>query len=227
MRAWLRGAVTVLGIAAATGFAAGAGRRDLNVLLVTVDTLRADRVGCYGYAGAKTPTLDRLAAGGVRFADTYAQVPLTLPSHCSIMTGTYPIDHLVRNNGTYALGPDVPTLASLLKARGYATGAFVASFTLDSRFGLARGFDVYDDAVREEGAMKSFRSERPAGDVLRAFLPWFERNRGRKFFAWVHFYDPHLPYAPPPPFAAAPCSAISAAAAIACLLQAAIIRRGR
>ncbi len=186
-----------------SGPAAGGGRRDLNVLLITIDTVRADRLGCYGYAGAGTPNLDRLAAEGVRFANTYAQVPLTLPSHCSIMTGTYPLDHLVRNNGTYALGPGLPTLAGLLKAQGFRTGAFVASFTLDSRFGLARGFDVYDDDVQGGEALKSFRSERRGEAVLAALAPWLETNRGERFFAWAHFYDPHLPYAPPPPFDAA------------------------
>jgi choline-sulfatase len=180
--------------------AVAAGRRDRNVLLITIDTVR---IGCYGYAGAKTPNLDRLAADGVRYADAYAQVPLTLPSHCSIMTGTYPLDHGVRNNGSYSLGPDLPTLAGTLKARGYKTAAFVASFTLDSRFGLARGFDVYDDGFEDGEAMKSFRSERRAGAVFDVFSPWLEGVRGDRFFAWLHFYDPHLPYDPPAPFDAA------------------------
>lgn len=182
------------------GPAAGAVRRDLNVLLITIDTVRADRLGCYGYVGAGTPNLDRLSAEGVRFSNAYAQVPLTLPSHCSIMTGTYPLDHRVHNNGTYSLGPGFPTLAALLKARGYRTAAFVASFTLDSRFGLDRGFDLYDDNVQGAEAMKSFRSERNAGAVLAALAPWLERNPGERFFTWAHFYDPHLPYAPPPPY---------------------------
>ena len=200
MRSIGRTSALVLALTLISGPSAGAVRRDLNVLLITIDTIRADRLGCYGYAAAGTPNLDRLAAEGVRFANAYAQVPLTLPSHCSIMTGTYPPDHLVRNNGTYSLGPGLPTLAGTLKARGYATAAFVASFTLDSRFGLARGFDLYDDGVQGAEALKSFRSERDAGAVLAALGPWIEKNRGERFFGWAHFYDPHLPYAPPPPF---------------------------
>jgi len=197
-------ALIILALSVFSGQAAeaalAAGGRDLNVLLITIDTVRADRLGCYGYAGAGTPNLDRLAAEGVRFANAYAQVPLTLPSHCSIMTGTYPPDHGVRNNGAYSLGPELPTLAGLLKVRGYRTAAFVASFTLDSRFGLDRGFDLYDDSVQGGEALKSFRSERDAGAVLAALSPWLEGNRGERFFGWAHFYDPHLPYAPPPPF---------------------------
>lgn len=195
-----RSPALILALALSVEPAAGAVRRDLNVLLITIDTVRADRLGCYGYAGARTPNLDRLAAEGVRFANVYAQVPLTLPSHCSIMTGTYPPDHRVRNNGSYSLGPDLPTLAGLLRAKGYRTAAFVASFTLDSRFGLARGFDLYDDNVQGEEVLKSFRSERDAGAVLAALAPWLQGNRGERFFGWAHFYDPHLPYAPPPPF---------------------------
>jgi arylsulfatase A-like enzyme len=195
-----RSPALVLALALSVEPVAGAVRRDLNVLLITIDTVRADRLGCYGYAAAGTPNLDRLAAEGVRFANAYAQVPLTLPSHCSIMTGTYPVDHFVHNNGTYSLGPDRPTLAGLLKARGYKTAAFVASFTLDSRFGLARGFDLYDDNVQGGEALKSFRSERDAGAVLAALAPWLEENSGERFFGWAHFFDPHLPYSPPPPF---------------------------
>lgn len=204
MRSMGPGPAILLALSVFSGRAAGAapapGGRDLNVLLITIDTVRADRLGCYGYAGAGTPNLDRLAAEGVRFANAYAQVPLTLPSHCSIMTGTYPPDHGVRNNGTYSLGPNLPTLAGLFKARGYRTAAFVASFTLDSRFGLARGFDLYDDDVQGGETLKSFRSERDAGAVLDALSPWLEGSRGERFFGWAHFYDPHLPYAPPPPF---------------------------
>jgi arylsulfatase A-like enzyme/Flp pilus assembly protein TadD len=195
-----RSPALILALALSVEPAAGTVRRDLNVLLITIDTVRADRLGCYGYAGAGTPNLDRLAAEGVRFANVYAQVPLTLPSHCSIMTGTYPVDHFVHNNGAYSLGPDLPTLAALLKGEGFKTAAFVASFTLDSRFGLARGFDLYDDNVQGGEALKSFRSERDAGAVLAALTPWLEENSGERFFGWAHFFDPHLPYAPPPPF---------------------------
>jgi arylsulfatase A-like enzyme len=170
------------------------------VLLITIDTTRADRVGCYGYAPAKTPHIDALAARGVRFAQAYSPVPLTLPAHCSILTGEYPFVHRVRNNGFYLLSPEQVTLAEILKARGFSTSAFVASFTLDSRFGLAQGFDLYDDTFDRREALKSFRSERTADHVASAFLDWIERNGQKRFFSWVHFFDPHLPYSPPSPF---------------------------
>jgi arylsulfatase A-like enzyme/Flp pilus assembly protein TadD len=172
----------------------------LNVLLITLDTTRADRLGCYGYAEARTPHLDDLARGGVLFADAYCPVPMTLPSHASIFTGLYPFHHGVHNNGTYVLGPDPATLAEALKGRGYETAAFTASFSVDSRFGLDRGFDVYDDTFDEDSPIKAVNSERRAEDVTAAFASWFERRSGDRFFAWVHFFDPHLPYDPPPPY---------------------------
>src|SRR5947207_2566675 len=116
--------------------------RGANILLVTIDTLRADRVGAYGSAANLTPTLDRLASEGLRFAHTYAHVPLTLPSHASLLTGSYPTAHGVHDNGTFELG-DVPTVASALHSAGYRTAAFVGAFVLDARFGLNRGFDLY------------------------------------------------------------------------------------
>ncbi|MBN1225265.1 MAG: sulfatase-like hydrolase/transferase [Candidatus Aminicenantes bacterium] len=174
--------------------------RDLNVLLITLDTTRADRLGCYGYEGAETPNLDKLAADGVMFAEAYSPVPLTLPAHCSLFTGTYPPYHRVRNNGFYYLSRENVTLAEILKERGFRTAAFVSSFTVDSRFGLAQGFDVYDDTFQTEEALKNFRSERRAEDVFMSFSKWIENHSDRRFFSWVHFYDPHLPYAPPSPF---------------------------
>ena len=171
-----------------------------NILLLTVDTTRADRLGCYGYAAAKTPHIDSLAACGVRFANAYSPVPLTLPSHASILTGKYPFAHGVRNNGSYKLPPEELTLAEILKSRGFVTSAFVASFTLDSRFGTAQGFDSYDDTFDSREALKTFRSERTADRVSSSFLKWLGENRGKRFFSWVHFFDPHLPYSPPEPF---------------------------
>jgi arylsulfatase A-like enzyme/Tfp pilus assembly protein PilF len=173
----------------------------LNVILITLDTTRADRLGCYGYAGAVTPNLDALARKGVRFAKAYAQVPLTLPSHTSIMTGLNPYAHGVHNNGTYALPPGTPTLAQTLKAQGYRTAAFTASFSVDSRFGLDLGFDLYDDDIQPGSPFKSVNGERRAEQVLQVFEPWFEKNAGGPdpFFAWIHFFDPHLPYNPPSP----------------------------
>ncbi len=173
---------------------------DLNVLLVTLDTTRADRIGCYGYEKAKTPALDYLAAKGVRFKNTYCQVPLTLPSHSSLMTGTYPVAHHVHNNGFYSLSPDFETLAEVLKARGFNTAAFVSSFSVDSRFGLDQGFDDYDDSFLTDEYVKSFQSERTADKTSASFWSWLEKNSRQKFFCWLHYYDPHLPYRPPSPF---------------------------
>jgi arylsulfatase A-like enzyme/Tfp pilus assembly protein PilF len=174
----------------------------LNVLLVTLDTTRADRIGCYGYAGAKTPTLDDLAANGVRFANTYCQAPLTAPSHSSLFTSTYPLSHGVHDNGFYSLAPEFETLAEILKNRGFKTAAFISSFSLDSRFGLDQGFDSYDDTFEYEEFLKSFRSERTADKTSASFWKWLDENSGERFFCWLHYFDPHLPYSPPPPFRA-------------------------
>ena len=172
----------------------------LNVLLVTMDTTRADRLGCYGYKRAETPNLDNLAARGVEFLNVYCQAPLTTPSHCSILTGTYPLYHRVRNNGSYVLSPALVTLAEVLKDQGFATAAFVSSFTVDSRFGLDQGFEVYDDRFAEAQAFKALNSERKAEKTFEAFSRWLGKNQARTFFCWVHFYDPHLPYDPPAPY---------------------------
>jgi len=173
---------------------------NLNVLLVTLDTTRADRIGCYGYKLAETPNLDWLASGGVRFAKAYCQAPLTLPSHCSLLTGTTPLFHRVRNNGFYYLAADQTTIAEALKEKGFQTAAFVSSFTVDSRFGVDQGFDVFDDDFLETGATKNFTSERKAERVFSAFSRWFDAWSGKKFFCWVHFFDPHIPYNPPSPY---------------------------
>lgn len=172
----------------------------LNILLITMDTTRADRLGCYGYPKAKTPNLDLLAQKGVRFEDVYAQVPLTLPSHCSIMTGTYPAYHNVHNNGTYNLAADQLTQAEVLKDNDFKTAAFVASFSVDSRFGLNQGFDLYDDIFQPGLPFKPPNSERKAEQVFNSFASWLDKNSAGHFFAWVHFFDPHLPYDPPSPY---------------------------
>lgn len=177
----------------------------LNVLLVTLDTTRADRIGAYGYGKGRTPVMDALAAEGVRFAQAQTPVPLTLPAHASIMTGTYPTFHGLRNNGSYFLPPQAETLAEILKGRGYRTSAFVASFILDSRFGLDQGFDLYSDRLDTGGGMKDLQSERPAGEVFADFDAWLSSAGGESpFFCWLHFYDPHLPYEPPEPFKSDP-----------------------
>ncbi len=178
---------------------------ELNLLVVTLDTTRADRIGAYGYADASTPTLDALARRSLRFAAAVSVAPETLPAHCSIFTGRYPYQHGVRLNAEYRLPASETTLAERLRGHGYETAAFVSAFVLDARYGLDQGFDVYDDRV-EAGGGAGFPSgtiERPADRTTDAALAWLEGRRpGRPFFAWVHYFDPHAPYKPPPAAAA-------------------------
>jgi arylsulfatase A-like enzyme/Tfp pilus assembly protein PilF len=169
------------------------------VVLVSIDTLRADHVGCYGARAARTPTLDGLAARGVRFAAAISPVPLTLPSHTSLMTGLDPPHHGVRHNSVFRLAGDVPTVAERMQAAGFATAAFVGAFVLEARFGLDRGFDVYDDRMAGRRSGEVGYAERPADQVVDAALAWLE-DAPPRFFLWVHFYDPHQVYAPPPGF---------------------------
>ncbi|MBI1850916.1 MAG: sulfatase-like hydrolase/transferase [Planctomycetes bacterium] len=174
-----------------------------NFLLVTLDTTRPDALGCYGGKRVETPNLDRLARSGVRFDCAVSAVPLTLPSHATILTGSYPICHGVRNNGTFRLSDKIPTLAERLKAKGFSTGAVVGAFVLDASFGLVRGFDEYDDRMpsREMGR-RAFKAERRAEEVTASALAFLQRqSEDRPFMLWVHYYDPHSPYAPPSPYA--------------------------
>ena len=183
-----------------------------NVLLVTIDTLRWDRLGCYGYSGGATPTLDALARRGTRFETAVAQAPLTAPSHASILTGLTPLRHGVRDNGAFVLPDALPTLASRLKAAGYATAAFISGFPLDHRFGFASGFDTYDDRLpRGAPAVHRSYSERRADATTDRALAWLDEQRarrssqsggpGRPWFMWVHYFDPHAAYEPPGEFA--------------------------
>lgn len=181
----------------------GVGVQDLNVLFLTLDTTRADKLGCYGEPQAATPNLDRLAAGGVRFDQVMAPVPLTLPAHATIFTSTVPPAHGVRDNGGYTLDTRHPTLASVLRRRGgWATGAFVAAFVLDSKWGLDQGFDTYfDDFDLSKYKSASLGDiSRPASEVVDQALPWLDQHASERFFAWLHFYDPHSPYDPPEPY---------------------------
>ncbi len=176
--------------------------RDPNLVLVTLDTVRADHLGCYGDRAAVTPSLDRLAAEGVRFAQASSPVPLTLPSHASLLSGLLPPHHGLRNNGAGALPEGTATLATVLAGGGYRTGAFVGAFVLDRRFGLTRGFEVYDDEVpRDPRAGISLEAERPGREVLDRALAWLGREDPRPFFLWIHLYDAHAPYRPPPAWA--------------------------
>jgi arylsulfatase A-like enzyme/tetratricopeptide (TPR) repeat protein len=173
-----------------------------NVLLVTIDTLRRDRVGAYGGTTGLTPTLDRLAAQGLRYSRATSHVPMTLPAHTSILTGLTPRRHGVHNNVAFRLDERVPTLATMMKAAGYRTGAFVGAFVLDARFGLSRGFDVYDDRLPHASATTFRFAERPAAEVVKPAGDWI-LSGPTPWFAWVHLFDPHAPYEAPPAYRAA------------------------
>lgn len=173
----------------------------LNLLMITLDTTRADRLGAWGGPVGLTPILDDLAKRGIVFERAYAPVPITLPSHASLMTGLYPPEHGLRvNNGVNRLGADIPVLAELLGRHGYRTGAFVGAFVLDSQFGLDRGFEHYDDEmssdhVAADGDAHGHRM-RAGQDVVSASLAWLTGRRREHFFCWVHLFDPHTPYSP-------------------------------
>jgi len=179
-----------------------AAKKKSNVLLITLDTVRADYLSCNGSKKAQTPHLDRLARGGTNFTRARTSVPLTLPAHASIMTGNYPPVHGVRDNGTYRLPDEQLTLAEILDEQGYETAAFIGAFVLDRHFGLAQGFDVYDEGNWGNlNVLEGLAAERSADAVHDAFSSWLKsRTGGRPFFAWVHLYDPHAPYIPPEPF---------------------------
>ena len=173
-----------------------------DVLLVTIDTLRADAPGFAGNRRAATPNLDGLAASGRVFTAAHAHNVVTLPSHANILTGLYPYQHGVRDNSGFRLPTTLPTLATVLRQAGYATGAFVGAYPLDSRYGLDRGFQVYDDRTTQGADETQFvLAERPGNEVVAAALPWWQARRGKPRFAWVHLYDPHARYDPPEPWA--------------------------
>lgn len=178
------------------------GDRAFNVILITVDTLRADRLGCYGFRRIETPTIDFFASRGIRFENCMATTPLTLPSHTSILTGTLPLFHGVRDNGGFIVPPELETLAEVFKGRGYTTAAFVGAYVLDSKWGLDQGFDYYFDRfdLSKFEKISLGTVQRPATEVMDEALRWLEENREKKFFAWIHLYDPHTPYEPPSPF---------------------------
>jgi arylsulfatase A-like enzyme/cytochrome c-type biogenesis protein CcmH/NrfG len=174
----------------------------LNVVLITIDTLRADHLGCYGYKQIKTPNIDNLAAEGARFERAFAVVPVTLPSHSAMLTGTYPMLSGMHDFSGNKLSPLQPTMASVLKQAGYQTGAVIAAAVLDSRFGLNQGFDFYYDHFEfsrlDEANLDEM--ERPGNVVADVALDWLAKNSQKKFFLWMHLYDPHSPYRPPEPY---------------------------
>ena len=183
-------------------FAQAAPPPSTNVVFITIDTLRADHLGCYGYKEIRTPHLDALAADSLRFERAYSSVPVTLPSHTVMFTGTYPTLNGMHDFSGNKLGPNQTTLAAVLKAAGYTTGAVLGSAVLDSRFGLNRGFDFYYDHFDFSRLQESNldEMERPGNAVADQALDWLSKNSQKKFFLWMHLYDPHYPYQPPEPF---------------------------
>jgi arylsulfatase A-like enzyme/Flp pilus assembly protein TadD len=174
-----------------------------DIILITIDTWRADAAGFAGSKSVKTPYLDSLAARGIVFTNAHAHNVITLPSHTNILTGLNPYQHGVRENAGFILDPKYTSVAETLRENGYATGAFVAAFPLDARFGLNQGFDVYDDNYgKGRASIELTMLERPADAVLQAANTWWQSAAGRKRFLWMHLYDPHAPYTPPEPFAA-------------------------
>ena len=181
---------------------AGVRQQDLNVIVLTLDTTRWDRLGAYGDRTAQTPNLDRLAAEGVLFEEAVTSAPLTLPAHSTLFTGLLPTRHGVRDNGGYVLDPKHTTLASILKRAGWDTGAFIGAFVLDGKWGLNQGFDTYHDKfdVSKYKSVSLGDVARIGGEVVDQALPWLEARTDKQFFAWLHFYDAHSPYDPPEPF---------------------------
>ena len=186
----------------ATAQRAATRRTRPNVILITMDTLRADHLGCYGATNAQTPTLDSVAKDGVLFERAFSQVPLTWPSHAAILTGTYPFQNGVQDFTGHPLAPQFRSIAQAFKQAGYATGAVVSSFVLDRSWGLARGFDFYDDAFSAADFQQKDLGlvDRKAGESVTHALDWVKKNQQHAFFLWLHLYDPHSPYDPPEPF---------------------------
>lgn len=181
----------------------GCGRKTPNILILTLDTTRADRLRCYGYQHIETPAINDLARSGTLFEYAYSHIPLTLPAHTSIMSGTVPISHGVIDNGGYKVPDELITLAEIFKDRGYSTGAFISAKVLDAEFNLTQGFDTYnaDDINPQSDKDESLLVADRKGDrTTDAALRWLTGNRDKPWFMWVHYYDPHMQYKPPPPF---------------------------
>jgi arylsulfatase A-like enzyme/Tfp pilus assembly protein PilF len=186
---------------AALAVVSPAGAPKVNLLLVTLDTVRADHLGTYGYKLAATPVLDRIAREGVRFANATTPSPLTGPAHAGILTGVYPARYGIRDNAATPLPPEAVTLAETLKTAGYRTGAFIGAFILDRAYGFDQGFDTFDARFERFAVGDKLQVERPGSAVVKPALAWLAGlPAGQPFFAWIHFYDAHAPYTPPPPF---------------------------
>jgi arylsulfatase A-like enzyme/Flp pilus assembly protein TadD len=206
---WIRRRrLAAVAVAAAVCLAGAACRRGADlvspgapVILISVDTLRADHLPAYGYAGVQTPNLDALRADAVLFENAYSQVPLTLPSHTALFTGLLPPQNGVRDNLGYALGPGPATLAGFLKANGYATGGAVSTIVLSHATGVSRGFDFYDDNIEPTKMSQSISRVQRGGDDTQALLAeWVSGHSGKPFFAFLHLFEPHSPYEPPEPY---------------------------
>ncbi len=183
------------------GCAEPGGGGGLSAVLITLDTTRADALSCYGEESGATPALDQLAAEGTLYEAAYTVAPLTLPAHASMLTGLYPIRHTLRNNGLWPLPPSARTLAEMASEAGIQTAAFVASVVLDDSFGLGQGFEVYDEPRRPKDQVTSHYAQRPGREVVDGAIEWLRgRDRDRRFLLWVHLFEPHAPYAPPPEF---------------------------
>ncbi len=192
------------------GCGTGRGGKPENVILIVVDALRQDHLGCYGYDAVETPHIDKLAAEGVRFQNAVSNAPLTLPSVCSILTSLTPPEHGVRYSEGFSLPKDITTLAEVLSTNGYNTAAFMGAVVLDSVFGVNQGFEHFDAVFPEKfqlyrSSMRPLElvfghSQRRAEEVTSAAVDWIEKNRKDPFFVMLHYFDPNIPYDPPPPF---------------------------
>lgn len=176
------------------------GQQIERIVLISLDTCRADHLSCYGYSENTTPNIDTLAKEGFLFENVFAQVPMTLPSHCSIMTGTIPPNHGVHSN-FQKLSEDSLTLAEILSEAGYSTGGVAGAYVLDGSFGFAQGFDSYTDGFQKPPPGVHAYAERMADEVSQYGCEWLEKHKDEKFFLFLHYYDPHIPYRPPEPFA--------------------------
>lgn len=171
------------------------------VILISIDTLRSDHLPAYGYKGVATPNIDALRADSILYERAYSHVPLTLPSHISILTGMLPADNGIRDNVGNRLAPSIPTIAELLKQNGYATGAAVSAFVLRRETGTAHGFDFFDDSTKAVDTGEALgRIQRTGGETLQASQKWLDAQGDRPFFFFIHLYDPHTPYEPPEPY---------------------------
>lgn len=183
--------------------AGGSGSDDFNVILISIDTLRADHLGVYGNENIKTPHIDRLANEGICFKRAYTPYPTTLPAHVSLMTGTYPTFHGVRNNGIFSAHESLTTLAEVFKDKGYTTKAVIAAYVLERTYGLAQGFDLYDDKFSKSDPFSTGvqAAERKARAINKRATHFLKQHEDGPFFMWLHYYDPHMDFAPPPKFA--------------------------